>query len=148
MWALWASGPSMKYDHKSGSGQILHWCCSCEPCGPLGLSFRNDRFWATWVIIDSRDYMIHDSWFMTHDYLNMTLSHETWFLNFDSRFIILESWFIILESWIMILNSWFMILDSWLWPLLKEAHKPTHSIVSWFMEHGAILSFELWRKKY
>ena len=56
--------------------------------------------------------------------------------------MILELWFMILESSFLTHDSWlltqdllFLTHDSWFWPLLKEAHKTTHS--NW-------LSFELW----
>ena len=116
MWALWASGPSMKYDEKSGSGLILHWCWSCEPCGPLGLPSNMIKRMGpvvTWVINNSRDYMSHESRFMTLDSWIMIMSHELWTLNYDSLFIILDSWFRTHDSWFLTHDSWFLTHDSW-----------------------------------
>ena len=85
-----------------------------------------------WLMIQDSWLMILDSWFMTHD---SDPQCATWVI-VSSDFFSHESWFFHYDLLFLNHDSWFMILDSWFWPLLTEAHKPTHSY--W-------LRFELWK---
>ena len=99
----------------TGAHVISHWCCSCEPCGPLGLPWNMIR-------------RVAQGWYYTKvevvSLVGLWAFHQIWSKEWGQW--LLESLIILGIIWVMSRDSWLLILELWLWVMNYE---------SWIMIH-------------
>ena len=114
----------------TGAHVISHWCCSCEPCGPLGLPWNMiRRVGQGWYYTDVEVvslvglWAFHQIWskewgqWLLESLIILgiiwVMSRDSWFLTHDSWFLTHDSWFLTHDSWFLTHDSWFLTHDSW-----------------------------------
>ena len=93
----------------TGTHVISHWCCSCEPCGPLGLPWNMIR-------------RVAQGWYYTKvevvSLVGLWAFHQIWSKEWGQW--LLESLIILGIIWVMSRDSWLLILELWLWVMNYE----------------------------